>query len=301
MTKITFLLILCIGISLNAQVGINNADPKTELDVEGAISLREGNVLTLSNGNTNNNINLGATPYSFYRITGPTASFTISSIAPAIATADGQIVTFENTTDQPMVIRHNGGGTTENRILCPGAQNYTLYGQYATITFQYNNTQNRWVIVNRVDARYGDNIRSVIGTSNIGINTNTFTDMTNMSITFTPKHSTVYLNFSAAGHSDIGSGIQQYVDFRLVNVTAGNAVLAGTSSLCTDFDFDDILGSISITSWNAHFTMFPVSVTPGVSTTLKIQWSRDGNFPASVYNWVTALPDSAHRSLTILD
>jgi hypothetical protein len=299
MKKITSLLLFIIGITIHAQVGIGNTDPKTELDIEGAISLREGTVLNLNNGN-NNNVNLGTTPYSFYRITGPTATFNIGSITPE-PDADGQIVTFENTTDELMIIRHDAGGTIANRILCPGAQNYTLYGQYATVTFQYNRTQSRWVIINRVDARYGDNVQSVIGTSNISINSTTFTDMTNMSITFTPKHNTVYLNFSAAGHSNIASGVQQYVDFRLVNVTSGNTVLAGTSTLCTDYDFDDILGTIVITSWNAHFTMFPVTVTPGVSTTLKIQWSRNGNYPAHVYNYVTALPNSSHRSLTILD
>ena len=300
MKKITLLFLFFVGITLHAQVGINNTNPRTELDVEGALALREGNALPLTNGNTNLNISLGATPYSFYRITGPTANFTIGSIVPTTG-ADGQIVTLENTTTAPMTIRHNAGGAGINRILCPGAQNYTLYGQYATVTLQYNDTQNRWVIINRVDARYGDNIQSVIGTSDIAINSAAFTDMADMSITFTPQHATVYINFGASGFSDIANGIQQYVELRLVNVTTGDTVLAGTTSVTTDFDFDDILGSISISSWNAHFTMFPVSVTPGVSTTLKIQWMRSGNFPASVFNSVNSSPNDSHRNLTILD
>ena len=149
--KITFFLFLIIN-SAFSQVGIGNTDPKTSLDVTGALSLREGTALTLSNG-VNNNIALGTTPSSFYRITGPTAAFTITSFVP-ITASDGQLLTIQNTTTFPMTITHEGAtGTAANRIYCANAADITLTGQFTTITLSYNLTQSRWsVISNRSES-----------------------------------------------------------------------------------------------------------------------------------------------------
>lgn len=296
------LISLLFTFTIDAQVGIGNDDPSTTLDVNGSVSLRSGGNLNLVNGN--NNITLPLTSgnvYSNYRITGPTSPFNLRTINP-IASADGQLVTIINSTSQSMTLAHDtGGGGDNRRIFCPGSRDLTLSGQYATVTLQYSAADTRWIVINHSDNRYGDNIQSVVGTSDTSINTNIFTDMADMSITFTPKHSTIYLSFSAAGFADIASGFQMYADFRLVNVTAGNTVIAGTNTLTTDFDFDDVFGILTLTSWNAQLVMFPVNVTPGVSTTLKIQWRRDGNFPAAVFNNALGSPDDSHRNLTIFD
>lgn len=57
------------------------------------------------------------------------------------------------------------------------------------------------------------------------------------------------------------------------------------------------------TAWNASFIMYPVSVTPGVETTLKIRWSRDNaDGRADVLrNNVSSDVGRSHRSLTIFD
>src|SRR5690606_10644752 len=55
------------------------------------------------------------------------------------------------------------------------------------------------------------------------------------------------------------------------------------------------------TAWNAGFTMYPVSVTPGTPTTISIRWLRDGNFPNVLRNNVATDADRSHRNLTILD
>ncbi|MEZ4778900.1 MAG: hypothetical protein R2786_05895 [Flavobacteriaceae bacterium] len=136
-----FLLINSIAFS---QVGINTVDPRTILDVNGALSLREGGVLTLSNGN--NNVNLGATPYSYYRISGPTAAFNIRNITP-VTTSNGQMVTLVNTTSQNMTIVNNTGGTAANRIYCPNGANIVLTGIYTSVTLQYNSSLSRWTVV----------------------------------------------------------------------------------------------------------------------------------------------------------
>jgi hypothetical protein len=297
MKKITYIvgifLFYCISFS---QVGIGNIDPATSLDVSGAISLREGTALNLTNGN-NNNVNLGTIPSSFYRIIGPTAAFTIGSIIP-ISTADGQIVTIQNTTAFDFTIRHDISGVATNRIFCPGGGNLVLSGIYATVTLTYNKTYNRWTVIGSTDNPYGRNIQSSTGSTDITKGNNTFSQMNAMNITFTPKHNVVYLNFSASGYADLtGNPSGMFADFRIVNVTAGNTVVAGTSTLVTDHD--DLDGTA--TSWNVSFAMYPISVTAGIPVNLIIQWRRDGIIATNLINNSSTENNYCHRNLTIYD
>lgn len=96
------------------QVGIGNTDPKSALDVNGALSLREGVALNLINNN-NIDINLGTPIYSQYRITGPTANFKILTfLTPnGVSAADGQLLTLINTTNFKMTIVHDQGSSPE--------------------------------------------------------------------------------------------------------------------------------------------------------------------------------------------
>lgn len=296
MKKITFLLIFVCSFGF-AQVGIGNVDPKTALDVTGALSLREGNALNIT-ATTTNNLNLGTSPSSFYRITGPTTAFSITGLVPA-TTADGQIVTLENTTAQNFTIVHDATSTAANRIFCPSGTDLVLSGIYSTVTLSYNIIQSRWIVIGSTDSPYGKNIQSVAGTTNTSKNNNTFTDMADMTITFTPKHSVVYVNFGASGDIDISTDTWQqgYVQFKLFRDATA---IAGTVSLGTDYDYDG--GNNIVSAWNAHFTMYPVQVTPGVSTTIKIQWMRDGlSVGGNARCRPVASPDYSHRNLTIFD
>ena len=294
-------LVSLITISAFSQVGIDTTDPKTTLDINGSMSLRDGGVLSMTNGN-NNDVSLGTDPHSVYRIQGPTSSFVVTGIVP-ITGADGQMVTLVNTTDQSMTIRHNSVSAASRRILCPGAQNLTVTGQYSTVTLIYNATERRWYITDYVSKRYGDNMQYAVGTSDIATSSSTFVDMADMSITFTPNHSVVFVTFGASGNMDL-TGLAPYGaygHFRLVNVTAGNTSVAATATLATDFDYDDATGLRIGTAWNASINNFPVTVTPGQSTTLKIQWLRNGLFATDLQNWVTTLPEGSHRNMTIMD
>lgn len=145
-SKSLLITLLCIAFSLNSfsQVGIGTTDPKTQLEVDGALSLREGSALTLSNG-SNTDINLGTTPYSVYRITGPTTAFQIGSIIPETG-ADGQIVTLINSTSQNMTIVHTDPGGVR-RIFCPDEVDVVLTGRYSSATFQYNASITKWILV----------------------------------------------------------------------------------------------------------------------------------------------------------
>ena len=139
-----------IGINSNAQVGIETEDPKNFLDVNGAISLRESE-LVLTEGIYNANISLDTTPYSLYKVTGPTSVFAISGIIP-ITGADGQMVILQNATDATMLIAHeNTFSSSANRILVAEEKDFYVRGKDASVTLQYNASQSRWVLLNKLN------------------------------------------------------------------------------------------------------------------------------------------------------
>jgi hypothetical protein len=95
--------------------------------------------------------------------------------------------------------------------------------------------------------------------------------MPGMSITFTPTQSTVYIFASATARLTNSSGSAQMgqvlMYIRAVNVNTGAEVgRAGTNVT----DYDDANGLV--VGGTAAFNGVPISVTPAVSTTIKIQW-----------------------------
>ena len=94
----------------NSRLAVNTATANTKLDVNGDIALRQ-NSITLANGN-NNNVSVGN--YSFIRITGPNANFTITGISGG---QDGRMLIIYNKSGQAMTIRMS---PTLRRIRRPG-------------------------------------------------------------------------------------------------------------------------------------------------------------------------------------
>lgn len=280
--------------------------------ISGSLSLKEGTQLTLSDG-LNNPISLGTAPFSQYRIVGPTSAFTIGGIVP-IADADGQMITLINTTSLPFTILNNHPATNQDqRVYCPGERDFVLTGRYSTVTLQYNATLQKWVLVDYVgenantDSPYGSNMQSVKGTTDTSMNSVNFTDMQDMTLTFTPTHSTVFVSFSASGFMNVSGTMPENggAAFRLINVTASNSVEAGFATLATDYDSDTYNGNFYeavISAWSVGLNMFPVTVNPGESTTLKIQWAREAVAYAQELRCnVASDPSGAHRALTVFD
>ncbi len=151
LTFVFYCLLSLFSFNVFAQVGIGTTDPKTTLDINGALSLREGAALSLGDNN-NNNINLGVTVYSFYRITGSNNAFSIDGIVP-VANADGQILVLQNTRGGSMTVKHESLSSTDvNRIYIPGEKDFLLPGKFTTITLQYNDLLGRWVLQNKLNS-----------------------------------------------------------------------------------------------------------------------------------------------------
>ena len=137
--------------------------------------------------------------------------------------------------------------------------------------------------------------RSAVGTTDISAAANSVaSDMSQMTLTFTPTKSTVYVSFTASGtySGTVNSG--QFVVFRLF---VNGVVQNGRGCATTVGEYDDIDGSHNC--WNGALNV-PVTVTPGLSTTIKIQWE----YLALVANTIHCNPATqanAHRSLIIME
>ena len=155
MKKIYILLsaLLAIAVAQAQNVGIGTNDPKVKLDINGSLALREGPALTLVNGGAsggaNDNIVLPdittGVKAGFYRITGPTAAFSVFGIVPTTG-ADGQLVTLVNTTNNVMTIKNNASSTAANGFKTLTGSDMVSVAGNSSVTIQYNKTESRWYV-----------------------------------------------------------------------------------------------------------------------------------------------------------
>ncbi len=195
-----FLLLNVQSITLSAQnMGAKlpaGTLPNTTLDVNGAASLREGTALTLVNG-ANNDINL-ATEYSFYRITGPTAAFSITGFNNG---QDGRILTVVNATTQTMTISGATGSIAANQLLTGGLTfSVTANG---SATFQYNTTLAKWVLTGTSGSSTASNDWSLTGNSGTTAGTN-FIGTTDAVDFVTKTSNTEWMRITSAGNIGLG-------------------------------------------------------------------------------------------------
>lgn len=146
---------------------------------------------------------------------------------------------------------------------------------------------------------YGDNIQYAEGTTDISTSSAVMTDMTNMSITFTPVHNYIYLTFTASGSVDVTLSTWSYIMFNILK--DGTALSSG--GVVTLSSFTDISKTGTITSigaWNCSTTR-RIAVTSGTPTTIKIQWMTNGISFGTVYNNVATSNSYSHRAMMITD
>ncbi len=286
-------IIFFLSFTINAQVGIGTTSPTTQLDVNGGLSLREGTALALSDG-ANNNISLGTTPFSSYRITGPSASFSISGLVP-LTNADGQIVTLENTTGNPMTLVHNSSSTAANRLYCPAQKDLILGGQYSTATLQYNATQSRWIVLSYSERT--PSVDSVSLASDITITSSfpSYTAITGMSLTFTAQDTSAFVLLTASGFGFVTSLSGVYL--RVYNTTS-TSVVGGTMTKIQSIE--PFFGS-SITTWSCSFSKMMTGLTIGNTYTIRVEGAIIGvlGTHTAVIQPVTT-PSAEHMTLSVL-
>jgi len=157
------------------------------------------------------------------------------------------------------------------------------------------------LIDNGATTPYGNNTQYIEGTTADSVSSIKFQAMPGMSITFTPVHSVVFVTFSAPcwvgsysglfgfGHSSGNLSGQ-------IEVLKG-ATVVGAASASIGIYNTNIYGS------SGFYIHIPVTVTPGVSTTISIDWRATIINSNLILNYLTNAggEESSHATLFIND
>ena len=279
----------------NGNVGIRDNDPNATLNVVGPVrasdAANESEYIEMDHGGSNAFINWTGDGNLNFR------------------EGNGNLMTLESTsgnlglgTTNPNQLLHLNdlsGGLETIRVedLEPGGEGD--YSQNSGGNMQTNTTNNRAVYVDGsgdMTARYvyGDNIQSVVGTTNTSTSSTSWSNVAQLTITFTPRHSVVFVTFSISGSAQLGNTNRSY--WLLARLQKDGVVQKGTGTVTTDRHS----GGVN-SAYNVSMNNYPVNVTPGVPTTIRVQWRIGGTNIGTARSNVVGLPDHSHRNLFILD
>ncbi|NGX84155.1 hypothetical protein [Aequorivita sp. KMM 9714] len=248
-------------------MGIGTETPTTTLDINGALSLREGSSLNLNNS-THIDISLGSTQYSQYLITGPdNGAFSIDGISRINSAADGQIVRLINTTNRKMTIVHNSSGNA-SKIICPSNTNLVLGGKNTSVTLQYSKALSKWTVLSyALSLSASNNKYTVFGSTNVQKDDEGWENIQGLSITFTPTQSPIYVTYNLYGEH------KGEARFRLSSATPNLPGIPYTQMRAS---------RINDGYYHVSLPMFPVEVVVGEPITIRVQWRVDESNSGSV-------------------
>lgn len=123
-------------------VGINIAAPEAALDIYGDLILRSAD-LVVSDGTTLA-LDVSTNRFSYYRVSGPTAAFTIAGIS---FSGEGRLVTLFNRSGQTMQLNHlDAAAAASERILTGSGGNITVADK-GVINLMYDIAEQKWVVI----------------------------------------------------------------------------------------------------------------------------------------------------------
>ncbi|MBK8825436.1 MAG: hypothetical protein IPO26_01735 [Saprospiraceae bacterium] len=185
--------LLCI---YGQNIGINNTDPQSALDINGDLRLRT-KTITLPIG-VSHDVDLVTDKAAVYNFDGGALDGAI--ISGFTGGVDGRIVTIFNNGNSAIQLYHEASGSlTSNRIMTGTGNNAVIY-QNGSVTMRYDGQKMRWTIVSN---NYTDGLSATITpTGNAwSINGNVGTDsLTNFLGTLDNKPLQFRVNNTPAGH-----------------------------------------------------------------------------------------------------
>lgn len=126
---------------VSGKIAIGNISiPNASLDVSGDVAMRTG-ALSAANG-SNNDLSIGKT--ATFRISGPTAAFSITGISGGY---DGRMIILYNSTDFVLTLKHDDVLSTDiNRIYCSSNTSIDI-NKKGCATLLYSSADSRWIVV----------------------------------------------------------------------------------------------------------------------------------------------------------
>ena len=122
-------------------VGVNTPTPEATLDVNGDVIFRTAEI-TVADGITIA-LDINTTRFSYYRLTGPTADFTIAGIT---AGNDGRLLTLFNRTGFTMQINNEDANAAVTDMIVTGTNTYITIINKGIVNLQYDATEQKWIV-----------------------------------------------------------------------------------------------------------------------------------------------------------
>jgi hypothetical protein len=199
------------------------------------------------------------------------------------------------TNSEAPIVNPEGGSLVESTLVFNTATNGSGEEQVTPGYYYWNG--NKWVRFN-TDSEGKSKYYVALGTTNATVYPTSFTNMPEMTLTFTPVSNVVLVNFSASGFLNPGAG-QKSLFFQIM---LNGSLVKGFQSTTEDID-----NVVNRPIWDINMS-YPVTVTPGVEQTININWVFPNYFPqmanqvASPFSAGTSgYFFNAHRLLTIID
>jgi hypothetical protein len=136
-----FFIILC-KISFAQNVGINTTTPQAALDVYGDVIHRSANLVAADGITTALDVNNNK--FSYYRINGPTANFTLAGIAQAV---EGRLVTIFNVSGFVMQLNNLDAAANVNDRIITGTNADLTIEDKGIVNLQYDGAEQKWIVV----------------------------------------------------------------------------------------------------------------------------------------------------------
>ncbi len=140
-----YLLYACILLSnqmlLAQNVGINTITPEAALDVNGDVIFKTSELLVADGVNIALDINTAR--FSYYRLSGPTADFTIAGIT---AGNDGRLLTLFNRTGFTMQLNNEDVNAAVTDMIVTGTAADITIPNKGIVNLQYDATEQKWIV-----------------------------------------------------------------------------------------------------------------------------------------------------------
>jgi len=136
------LLICCLFQQVKAQnVGVNTTTPEAALDINGDIIIRPAE-LTVDDGITLA-LDVNTIRFSYYRVTGPIADFTIAGITAGI---DGRLVTLFNRSGFAMQLNNEDINVAATDMIVTGTALDITIPNKGIVNLQYDGIEQKWIV-----------------------------------------------------------------------------------------------------------------------------------------------------------
>jgi hypothetical protein len=134
-------IILC-KMSFAQNVGINTTTPQAALDVYGDVIFRSADLVVADGLTTALNVN--SNKFSYYRVNGPTANFTLAGITQGV---EGRLVTLFNRSGFSMQLNNLDIGASVNDRIITGTNADLTIEDKGIVNLQYDGAEQKWIII----------------------------------------------------------------------------------------------------------------------------------------------------------